>query len=289
MKLVTALIDGEARYGLIEVSDIVLPDAEFAARHRNLREVLAANAVDAFAAACIGGARYPLAGVTFLPPIPDPARVICVGINYAKKYPLDLTVTRPENIILFAKLPGTLVGHGAALELPPGEAAETFDYEGEVALVIGKGGRHITAADAMHHIAGYTLFNDGSVRGWQKHSVHAGKNFANSSAMGPWIVTADAIDRPEALEIRTRLNGDLVQQATLSAMYFSIPQIIAYVSMMLPLLPGDVIATGSPDGTGGSQTPPRFLSAGDVVEITVEGIGTLTNTVVKVAGTTLNH
>jgi len=248
MKLASALIGGRACYGLVEGEELVLPDAGFAARHPGLRAVLAADALVGLASACVGGARHPVAGLTLLPPILDSARVICVGINFAKKYLLDQSVMRPEHIILFVRLPGTRVGHGSGLGVPRGQAAETFDYEGEVALVIGKGGRDIAPPAAHRHIAGYTLFNDGSVRGWQKHSVHAGKNFANSGAMGPWIVTAKTIDAPETLEIRTRLNGQIVQQAPLSAMFFSIPQIIAYVSAMLPLLPGDVIATGCPTG-----------------------------------------
>lgn len=279
MKLASALIDGRQAYGLIDGTDLVLPDSAFVARYPSLRAVLAAGETDSLALACAGGRSHPLDTVTLLPPIPDPARVICVGINYAKKYPLDQSMSRPANIILFAKLPGTLVGHGTPLEVPPGAAAGTFDYEGEVALIIGKGGRHIAPEDAHRHIAGYTLFNDGSVRGWQAHSVHAGKNFVNSGAVGPWMVTADELPSPEMLELRTRLNGQVVQQTTLSEMFFSIPQIVAYVSALHPLEPGDVIATGSPDGTGGSQTPPRFLRAGDIVEVLVKDIGTLANTV----------
>ncbi len=284
MKLASALIDGRPCYGRVDGTDLLLPDAIFAARHPILRDVLAAGATDGLALACAAGARHPLDALTLLPPIPDPARVICVGINYAKKYPLDQSVTRPANIILFAKLPGTLVGHGTPLEVPLGTAAETFDYEGEVALIIGRGGRHIAPEAALRHVAGYTLFNDGSVRGWQAHSVHAGKNFARSGAIGPWLVTADDLPSPESLVLRTRLNGRLVQQASLSEMFFSISRIVAYVSALHPLEPGDVIATGSPDGTGGSQTPPRFLRAGDEIEIAVEGIGRLANAVGPGAG-----
>lgn len=180
---------------------------------------------------------------------------------------------------MFAKVPGTLVGHGQALEVPLGEAAETFDYEGEIAVVIGKPARHITQAEAWDHVAGYTIVNDGSVRAWQQHSVHAGKNFANSGACGPWMVTADAIADPDALELTARLNGSVVQNTTADRMFFAIPEVIAYLSHTLTLLPGDIISTGSPEGAGMSQDPPRYLRAGDRLEIEVSGIGCLANRV----------
>ena len=217
--------------------------------------------------------------VKFLPPIPDPARIVCVGVNYPKRYPLDASIGRPENIILFAKLPGTILGHGAGLEIPAGEAAGTFDYEGEIAAIIGKAGRHIAPEDAHEHIAGYTAFNDGSVRAWQKHSVHAGKNFAGSGACGPWMTTADEIDAPEAMTVTTRLNGLAVQHESASEIYFAIKDVIVSVPHLTPIEPGDIIATGSPDGSGGSRVPPRFLSSGDLVEIEVSGVGTLANQV----------
>ena len=131
--------------------------------------------------------------IKWLPPVTNPPRIFCVGINYPKRYPLDNPAPAPEHIILFAKLDGTLVGHNERLEIPLGDAADTFDYEGEIGVVIGKAGRHIAEQDALDYVAGYTIINDGSVRGWQKHSIHAGKNFANSGACGPWMVTADEI------------------------------------------------------------------------------------------------
>ncbi|KAG1702884.1 Fumarylacetoacetate hydrolase domain-containing protein 2A [Nymphon striatum] len=151
-----------------------------------------------------------LTDVKFTLPLPNPGRIICVGVNYPKRYPLDAPAPPPDNIILFAKLDGMLVPHNEALEIPPGNAADTFDYEGEIVLVIGKAGRHISKADAFDHIAGYTIMNEGSVRGWQKHSIHAGKNFENSGSCGPWIVTADEIDDPFSMELSTRLNGERV-------------------------------------------------------------------------------
>lgn len=279
MKIASFLSEDETRYGLVEGDSLHPVSAGFQLRRPSLRAVLAAGELEDLAADARQQGALSTEAVTFLPPVPDAARVICVGINYPKRYPLDANVGRPENIILFAKLPGTLLGHGAALELPHGEAAETFDYEGEIAVIIGKAGRHIPAERAHEHIAGFTAFNDGSVRGWQKHSVHAGKNFAGSGAVGPWMVTADEIDVPEAMTVTTRLNGQVVQHAPATDMFFSIPEVIAYVSHLTPIEPGDLIAMGSPDGSGGSRVPQRFLRDGDLLEIEVSGVGTLVNRV----------
>lgn len=279
MKLARWTHDGTETYGLIAGDSAHAASPTFRARCPDLHDVLAADALPALEADALAGAPVPLAEVAWRLPIHPAARVFCVGINYPKRYPLDQSVTRPENIILFSKLDGTLVPHGAALEMPEGEAARSFDFEGELAVVIGKGGRHIRSGDAHEHIAGFTVLNDGSVRDWQRHSVHAGKNFAGSGACGPWITSADEIEVPEALKLTTRLNGQVMQDATISEMFFPIPEILSYISHTMPLRPGDLIATGSPDGTGGSRTPPRFLRAGDVLEIEVPGVGTLRNTV----------
>jgi len=185
----------------------------------------------------------------------------------------------PDHIILFAKHQDAVVGQGQALELPQGDAAQTFDYEGEITLVIGKAGRHITRETAMSHVAGYTILNDGSVRGWQKHSLHAGKNFAKSGGCGPWIVTADTIDKVSAMTVSTHVNGELRQHTDVSQMIFGLDALIAYISHFTPLNPGDLIATGTPEGAGGSFSPTRFLRDGDLVEITVSGVGTLSNRV----------
>jgi 2-keto-4-pentenoate hydratase/2-oxohepta-3-ene-1,7-dioic acid hydratase in catechol pathway len=279
MKLARWQHDGAKRFGLI-AGDMAYPVSDgFRARCPDLHDALAAAALTDLRVNAMTQPPVPLADIVWRLPIHRAARVICVGINYPKRYPLDQSVTRPENIILFAKLDGTLVPHGAALEIPVGEAAESFDYEGEIGVVIGRAARHISPDQVHAHIAGFTVVNDGSVRAWQKHSVHAGKNFAASGGCGPWIATADEIDVPEALKLTTRLNGQIVQHASASEMFFSIPQVISYISHMMPLAPGDLIAMGSPDGTGGSRTPQRFLKAGDEVEIDVPGVGVLRNRV----------
>jgi len=280
MKIASFEQAGKQGYGVVIDDGIIFASDDFQTRFPALRDVLEADALDQLGADTQSrNVDARIHSVQLLPPITNPQRIFCVGINYPKKYPLDNPAPPPEHIILFAKLPGTLVGHGEALELPEGEAADTFDYEGEIGVVIGKAGRHIAEEDALDFIAGYTVINDGSVRGWQKHSIHAGKNFANSGGCGPWMVTSDEITDLASMRLSTRLNGETVQDTTVAEMVFSIPQVIAYISHTIDLRPGDLIATGSPEGAGGSRQPPRFLRAGDELEIEVSGVGILRNPV----------
>jgi len=267
-------------YGIVIDEGIIVASVDFQARHPTLRDVLNADAIGQLAEDTQGRqSDYRLDEVQLLPPINNPERVFCVGINYPKKYPLDNPAPPPEHIILFAKLPGTLVGHGESLEIPVGEAANTFDYEGEIGVVNGESGPHISEQTALDYIAEYTIIDDGSVRGWQGHSIHAGKNFANSGSCGPWMITADEVTELTSMRLSTRLNGETVQDTTVAEMVFSIPQVIAYISHTIDLRPGDLIATGSPEGAGGSRQPPRFLRAGDELEIEVSGVGVLRNRV----------
>jgi 2-keto-4-pentenoate hydratase/2-oxohepta-3-ene-1,7-dioic acid hydratase in catechol pathway len=267
-------------YGVVKDNEIVTVSMEFQLQYPTLRHVLEGDALQALTEDTHNRPPDQLIDeLQLVPPIYNAQRIICVGINYEKRYPIDKQVPRPEHIILFAKLDGTLVGHRETLEIPTGEAAETFDYEGEIALVIGKPGRHISPENAFDHIAGYTILNDGSVRGWQKHSVHSGKNFANSGACGPWMTTADEIEDPFAITLKTRLNGEEVQSTNAGEMIFPIPQLIEYISHTIDLLPGDIISTGSPEGSGGSRQPQRFLRAGDTLEMEVSGVGVLQNRV----------
>lgn len=221
-----------------------------------------------------------LAEVSYLPPIPNTGKIICVGLNYRKPYPVDgVAPPDPGNIILFGKERDTFLGHRQKLETPTGAAAQSFDYEGEIAVIIGTAGRHIAKDDAMAHVLGYSILNDGSVRDWQKHSIYAGKNFTGSGSWGPWITTADEITNPTAMTLTTDLNQQRMQSTTADQMIYSIAAQISYASQLYKLRPGDIIATGSPDGTGGSRTPKRYLRSGDLLEITVSGIGTLQNTI----------
>ena len=282
MKIARFSCQGRTGYGVVvNENHLVEPSANFLTRYSDIRAVLAADATQALAQDVAGRpASFALDEVRLLPPLATENKIICVGINYRKKYPLEgMPPPDPEHIIVFAKQHDAIVGHGDGLELPQGQAAESFDYEGEITLVIGKGGRHIAREAALSHVAGITIFNDGSVRGWQKHSLHAGKNFARSGSCGPWIVTADEIGKLDKLPLATRVNGELRQQTDVSQMIFQPDALIAYISHFTPLYPGDLIATGSPEGAGGSFSPTKFLKAGDLVEITVSGVGTLSNRV----------
>jgi 2-keto-4-pentenoate hydratase/2-oxohepta-3-ene-1,7-dioic acid hydratase in catechol pathway len=187
------------------------------------------------------------------------------------------TVT--EKPMLFARYPGSQVAHGAALIRP--KVSHDFDYEGELAAIIGTEGRHIGEADALSHVAGYACYNDGSVRDWQRHTSQflPGKTFAATGGFGPWMVTADEIADPTALTLETRLNGQVVQHTTTDLMITSITRLIAYVSTILPLLPGDVLVTGTPGGVGAKRNPPLWMKPGDIVEVEISGIGCLRNAI----------
>ena len=282
MKIVRFTHQGRTAYGVALQDDFVAePSADFVARYPDIASVFAADATSRLAREVAQRTNgLPLSEVQLLPPLSAHNKIICVGINYRKKYPVEgVAPPDPEHIILFAKHQDAVVGQGQSLELPRGVAGQTFDYEGEITLVIGKAGRHITREAAMSHVAGYTIMNDGSVRGWQKHSLHAGKNFANSGGCGPWIVTAESIDAASVMTLTTQVNGELRQQTDVSQMIFGLEELIAYISHFTPLHPGDLIATGTPEGAGGSFSPTRFLKHGDLVEITVSGVGTLSNRV----------
>lgn len=285
MKLACFLEGGKPRLGVYTDDGIIAVSGALAGTYPSIRAVIEK---DGFAdIAAWAETREPeigLDGARYLPPLHDAEKVICVGVNYPKRHPVHGDLPPPENITLFNKWEGALVGHLQPLIQPPGQAAETFDYEGELVLVIGRECRAVPKEQAFDVIAGYTIMNDGSVRGWQKHSVPAGKNFTGSGASGPCFVTADEIDEPYRMRLTTRLNGEEVQMATPRDMIFDIPTIINYVSTIMHLKPGDIIATGSPAGSGGSRRPQRFLVPGDELEIEWSGIGCLKNRVQKQPG-----
>ena len=278
MNIGSFLHRGKALYGVFTGETVAPASPTLSAQYPTLRDLLDADKSRALSDAANLSTEISIAEITFQPPIPKPRKIICVGMNYPKPYPVDgVAPPNPEHIILFGKEREALVGHGAALETPRGTPADSFDYEGEIAAVIGKSARHVRPEQALNHVLGFAPFNDGSVRDWQKHSIYAGKNFANSGSWGPWITTTDVLPPVEDLHLTVALNGDKVQSAYGREMIFSLPQQIAYASSLFTLQPGDVIATGSPDGTGGSRTPKRYLKANDVLTITIQGIGTLSN------------
>ncbi len=277
MRLSSFVLNGCESYGIVTQAGLHPVRPEILKDLPDLRSAMVAGQIADLPSHCMEDPT-PLSKVTMLPPIPHPGKIICIGMNYRKPYPVEgMAPPDPNNVVLFARHTETLVGDGEVLELPSGDAAQSFDFEGEIVAVIGKSGRHITEADAMDHVMGYSIMNEGSVRGWMKHSVHAGKNFHASGSWGPWITSADEIGDPTSLKLETRVNGSLMQSATASEMIFSLPALIAYISHLLPLKSGDIIATGSPDGTGGSRKPPVFLKTGDRVEVTVDQIATLQN------------
>jgi len=277
MKLVSFKTASGASYGVVEGDGVV--DMGKRLKHPTLRAAIAAGALGEIAAAAKGAkADMPLAQVTLLPPIPDPDKIVCAGRNY-KGHALEAGVKLPEFPSLFTRLNNTLVPHGG--NLVRSKLSGDFDYEGELALIIGTPGRHIAAKDALKHIAGYSCFNDASIRDIQfKHSLTAGKNFVATGGFGPWMVTADEIPDPTQLMLHTRLNGQEVQHTKTDDLIFDIPALIAYISAFTPLVAGDVIATGTPEGVGFARKPPLWMKGGDVVEVEISGIGVLRNPVV---------
>lgn len=219
---------------------------------------------------------FTLAECQLLPVIPRPSKVICLAINF-RGHAAETGREMPRHPVIFHRHASTLTAHGAPLIRPL--VSDKLDYEGELAVVIGKGGGNIPVSQAMDHVAGYTCFNEASIRDWQKHShlYGMGKNFRGTGAVGPWLVTADDVPDPAALVLTTILNGKEVQRVGMDDLIFSIPELIAYVSQALDWQPGDLLVTGTPAGVGLFHDPPRFLRPGDVVEVSVTGIGTLSN------------
>jgi len=226
-----------------------------------------------------------LDAVTLLPVITDCAHCYCVGVNYEdhlrEVQAAGVARPRPKQPSLFIRYPETFVGHSAPLVVP--KVSDDFDYEAELAVIVGKGGRYIPREQAMSHVAGYSCFNDGSIRDWQFHSsqVTSGKNFIGTGGFGPWLVTPDEIENVGALAVRLAVNGQRLQDGNTSDMLFDVATIVSYASAFLPLQPGDVFATGTPAGVGFSRNPPIFLKDGDICEVEIEGIGTLSNIIVK--------
>ena len=286
MKLISYTHGGKTGWGVVVEPDaagggIIPADAALMGKYPTIRAVLAAGALGEVSSWATGKkASIKLDAIRYLPPLHDAGKIICIGVNYPKRHPVDGDVPPPKDVSLFIKTNDALTGHNEPLEYPKGDAAKTFDYEGELVLVIGKAGRHISKDKAFDHIAGYTIMNDGSVRGWQKQSVAAGKNFNASGGCGPWFTTADEIADITSMKLTTMLNGEQVQSTTVANMVFDIPTLIAYVSHFAQLNPGDIVSTGSPDGAGGSRIPQRFLVPGDELEISWTGLGTLKNKVV---------
>jgi len=273
MRLASFRQAGVQKFGAVVEEGIVDLSARLNGRWATLRDVLADNGLAALAtAAKKQKADIAIDSVELLPVIPNPDKILCIGVNYAS-HAGEVGRELPPQPSVFSRLHNTLVAHNGNIVRPSSSIA--FDFEGELAVVIGTRCRHVPRGQALSVVAGYTCFFDGSVRDFQKHSVTAGKNFPATGPLGPWMVTADVITDPQALELTTRLNGTVVQHDTTDHMIFDVATIIEYLSTITWLEPGDIIATGTPDGVGLGRKPPLWMKAGDKVEVEISGIGTL--------------
>lgn len=276
MRLVTFAVQGKTSWGAVVDDGIV----DLGVRMKDVadvRSLIAADAVSKAKAALAGAkADYALDAVALLPPVPNPEKIICVGLNY-DEHVRETAREKTEDPALFVRFANSQIGHMQPMLLPP--ESDKLDYEGEIAVVIGKGGRRIAEADAYKHVAGFSCYNDGSIRDlqWATTQWTTGKNFPATGAFGPWLVTTDEVPADTTLTLVTRLNGNEMQRATTQMMVHSIPRLIAFISVFTELVPGDVIVTGTPGGVGGRKNPPLFMKDGDVVEIEIDKVGVLRN------------
>lgn len=282
MKLATFSHGGTVSYGVVDGDDIFDLGKRLGDRFPDLRSLIEQDGL-AEAASAVTGASSDLktSDIQWLPVIPNPDKIVCIGLNY-KSHINETGRSNPEDRpVVFARFAASQTGHMQPLVCPL--ESERYDFEGELVAVIGKRGRRIAESAALQHVAGYSIYNDASVRDFQLHTHQwgPGKNFPDSGAFGPWMVTGDEIPDPYALTLTTRLNGEVMQNSGTDLMVFDIGAIIAYVSTFTELVPGDVIVTGTPGGVGNARKPPIYMHDGDVVEVEITGIGTLRNMVVK--------
>ncbi len=281
MRLLSFRAGGTAHYGVVDGNKVI--DLTPRLKYPDLKSVIAADATGEAKRAAKGAASdFTLDQITFDPVIPNADKIICVGLNYhdhlnetgMKKFPYPS---------IFTRFADTQVGHLQPVVRP--RNSETFDWECELAAIIGKRGRHIGETDAMSHVAGYSCYNDVSVRDHQRHSSQwtPGKNFPATGAFGPFLVTPDEMGDLKGKKIQTRVNGKTEQSATLDMMIFNVAQLISYISSWTPLGPGDVIVTGTPGGVGWVREPPLWMKPGDTVEVEIDGVGVLKNPIVAEA------
>lgn len=276
MRITSFEVDGKASFGVVD-GDGVIDAGKLAGNVPTLREAIAAGALGDIAKSAAGkGPDHSLKDVTFLPVIPDPDKIICIGLNY-RTHVLEGGRDIPEHPMIFTRYPNSQVGHLQPMVKP--KVSDKFDYEGELAVIIGKTCRHVPEKDALSVVAGYSCYNDGSIRDYQRHTsqFYPGKNFYHSGAFGPWMVTADEIPDPTKMTLLTRLNGQEMQRATTDDLLFNINQLIAYLTTVTELYPGDVISTGTTGGVGIYRDPPALMKEGDTIEVELDQIGTLSN------------
>ena len=270
---------GKPSFGLLNESGVIDAGARLSGQFSDLRSILIAGALGKLHDLHCDDADFSEADINYLPVIPNASKILCVGINYLghiKETGRDI----PKYPVLFTRFSDSIVGHNAPLIRP--KVSTDFDYEGELAVIIGKRARHVPQAEAMDYVAGYSCFNEGSIRDFQRHTIQftAGKNFYKSGSFGPHMITSDEQPDPNAFHLQTRLNGQVLQDSPVSDLCFNIPELIEYCSSWTPLEPGDVIVTGTPGGVGRVRKPPIWMEPGDTVEIDIKGVGLLSNTII---------
>ncbi len=277
MKLSTVSLDGRITWGRIEGQTFIDVGAVLASRYRDLKAAVAAG-LAGVAEAGADAATTPVERLIWLPVIPNPDKILCVGLNY-ETHRRETGRAEVEHPTIFARYANSQTGHLAPILRP--RVSKELDFEGELAVVIGTPGRYISRASAMAHVAGYACYNDGSVRDFQRHTHQftPGKNFPSTGAFGPWMMTPDELGDIGRLRLQTRLNGEIVQEARIEQMIFVIARQIEYCSTFTRLEPGDVLVTGTPGGVGAKRTPPLWMKPGDVVEVEIENLGVLRNPV----------
>jgi 2-keto-4-pentenoate hydratase/2-oxohepta-3-ene-1,7-dioic acid hydratase in catechol pathway len=281
LKLASFSAGGRVSYGAVVGNGVV--DLGRRLQHTSLLDALRAGALGEIRKAAASAPDIALPAVTLKPPVLFPEKILCIGVNYANRNEEYKDGSEQAKYpSMFFRTPDSFVGSGEALVKPA--VTQQFDYEGEIALVIGKEGRRIAREKAHDHIVGYMLCNEGTAREWTRHAkfnVTQGKNFDASGSLGPWMVTADEIDPAKPLHLITKVNGEVRQDDTTANLIFTFADLLAYVTIFTTLKPGDIIVTGTPVGAGARFDPPRWLKAGDVVEVSVPEIGTLSNRVVE--------
>lgn len=280
MKLTSFETAQGASYGIVTAKGIVDLKRYIGNQYPDLKALIAGNGFADAAKHLSETPDYKESDITFLPVIPNPDRILCVGLNY-QDHVVETGRDNTEQPAIFLRLPESQVGHKQPIVRP--RESKNLDYEAEIAVIIGRPGRRISQKEAWGHIAGYSCYNDGSVRDWQRHTVQwtAGKNFASTGGFGPWMVTADDIPPGTKMTLSCRLNGREMQHATTEQMIFKIPKIIEYVSAWTTLAPGDVLVTGTPGGVGARRNPPVWMKPGDKVEIEIDKVGILENSIAE--------
>lgn len=281
MKYVSFTRNGSSCFGAVVNGGVVDLSGRFGAGINSLKQALAAELqgqVDEYVHGRLPELSW--SDITFLPVIPNPAKIFCIGLNYQKH---KEETGRPDvnYPTVFTRFADTQIGHLQPLIRP--SVTEQFDYEGEMAVIIGRGGRNINESDAIAHVAGYACYNEGSVRDYQRHTSQftPGKNFSGTGAFGPYMVTPDEVGDYSKLPIKTLLNGQIMQESSLAEMIFPVEQLISYISQFTALGPGDVIVTGTPGGVGDKRQPPVYMQPGDIAEVEIGCLGILSNPVIE--------